>query len=617
MTEVLTLPLMLALMLILPATGAILLAMLGKRMGEPLSGYIGTTLSAGTFAASVGAMVAWISGGSSRGFENMPWVLTFGWLPIHQVAGQRTLGFLDAGIYVDSLGIIMCAMVTFITSAVHLYSLGYMRGDSRYWRFFALLSFFSFSMLMLILSVSLIQMLVFWELVGVCSYLLIGFWYEDKNNTKAALKAFLVNRVGDVAFIVAIVLLVINLGTTTFPDLWLKLATETSPLSPALMTTIGVLLFMGAAAKSAQFPLHVWLPDAMAAPTPVSALIHAATMVAAGVFMLARVFPILTPDTKLFIAIIGSITILMGALCAITQRDIKKVLAFSTMSQLGYMVLALGLGSWTGAMFHLLTHAFFKALLFLCAGSVINAMHHETDIAKFGGLWRRLPVTAIAFFVGVLAISGAPFMSGFYSKDMILAHASAYTTLAVGRSAMFQWFWWLPVVVAYVTPIYMMRVWMLTFVGRPRDRELHDAAGESGILSFPLVVLSGMSLVAGYTWFPVQSMVVGAMEETRNYFTKSNQPLVFKGFDSTWPTLGGVQKVDPDVEEVVDVVVTPAQKMVEAGYVRTHHSTAWAWLIGLVIGGCGVGTWICTHRPNRETTRYPLCRSMAGKSHVL
>src|SRR5690606_20468941 len=282
-----------------------------------------------------------------------------------------------------------------------------------------------------------------------CSYLLIGFWYEKKSASNAAIKAFVVNRVGDFGFLIGFGILFYHLGNVTLPNMWVLLGNAgtgqaiTLPggvvFSAGLLTIMGIGLFFGAIGKSAQFPLHVWLPDAMEGPTPMSALIHAATMVAAGVYLVGRIFPVLTPDAKLFIAIIGATTLTMAALIAIAQTDIKKVLAYSTLSQLGYMILAMGIGSWVGGLFHLITHAFFKALLFLGSGSVIHAAHHEQELPQYGGLIRKIPVTAITFLVGVLAIAGTPLLSAYFSKDLILAHAAASALLADhgGRSPMY------------------------------------------------------------------------------------------------------------------------------------------------------------------------------------
>lgn len=588
----LTLPILIILLLAIPLATSILLLVFGRRFGEPLAGYVGTAASMLTFGVTIAMLVTWIYQSANWGFELGPYIDFVPWLPIGQYDGQRHSGFLDLVVYVDSLAIAMTTMVALVSAVVHLFSLGYMKDDPRYPQFFCYLSLFSFCMMGLLISGSLLQLLIFFELVGLCSYLLIGFWREKRAASAAAIKAFVTNRVGDVGFIVGFSILVAYFGTTTLPDLWLMLGhVSTDDSLYGLLTIVGVLLAFGAFGKSAQFPLHTWLPDAMAGPTPVSALIHAATMVAAGVFLLARIYPILTQDALLFILIIGATTILLGSLCALAQRDLKKALAFSTIAQLGYMVLAIGVGSWTGAMFHLLTHAFFKALLFLGAGNVIHTMHHDGQLDHYGGLWRRMPVTAVTFAIGILAMSGAPFLSGFYSKEMIIAHAAAYTNLASesNRAVLLQLAFWVPAIAAFLTPLYMTRLWMLTFAGRPRKRQLYRHAGEAGVMSFPLVLLSGMAIVAGYTWFPIQSLIDGTLRETRGYFdnmaaldASRRDPL-----HAAWPTLSMptesvVENGEP--AEPRDVVRSPLEARVQRGYDTAHAVTGWAWLIGIVSG---------------------------------
>src|SRR5204863_5357542 len=420
-------------------------------MGNPLAGWVGTTMIALSFVCSMGAMMSWYNrgtyNGAEWGFEKAPINMPMKWIPVGEGVNQTHPGFLDIGIYVDSLTIAMFAMITLVATLVHIFSIGYMHEDKRFPRFFTYLGLFCFSMLGLVLGGTALQLFIFWELVGLCSYLLIGFWYEKKTASNAAIKAFVTNRVGDFGFLIGFGILFYHLGNVTLPKMWQILGAAGTGqaialpgginFSAGLLTVMGIGLFFGAVGKSAQFPLHVWLPDAMEGPTPVSALIHAATMVAAGVYLVARLFPILTPDAKLFIAIIGATTLTMAALIAVAQTDIKKVLAYSTLSQLGYMILALGLGSWVGGLFHLITHAFFKALLFLGSGSVIHAAHHEQELPQYGGLWKKIPVTAATFGIAVFAIAGTPYFAGFYSKDMILQHAASFGHLSQeqGRNA--------------------------------------------------------------------------------------------------------------------------------------------------------------------------------------
>jgi NADH-quinone oxidoreductase subunit L len=391
----------------------------------------------------------------------------------------------DFGLKLDALSLMMLLIVTGVGSAIHIYSYGYMRDDPGWSRFFACMSLFTFSMLGIVLSDNFLQMFIFWELVGVSSYLLIGFWFEKASAADAAKKAFITNRLGDFGFMLGILIIFATFGSLHFSTLELDNAVATLG---GMATFAGLLIFCGAVGKSAQFPLHVWLPDAMEGPTPVSALIHAATMVAAGVYMLCRVFFIFTPDALTVIAWIGGFTALLAALVAVQQNDIKRILAYSTLSQLGYMVMAVGLGGPTPAMFHLTTHAFFKALLFLGAGSVIHAMHHEQDIWKMGALWKRMPVTFWTFLVGTLALCGVPPFSGFYSKDAILAqalHARNYPLFAIAA------------LVAVLTTFYMFRLLFVAFLGEPKAHKAEHAHESPGVMIWPLRILAIASIVGG------------------------------------------------------------------------------------------------------------------------
>ncbi len=395
----------------------------------------------------------------------------------------------DFGIRLDPLSLLMLLVVTGVGSAIHIYSWGYMHEDRCVSRYFASLSLFTFSMLGIVLSNNLLQMFIFWELVGVSSYLLIGFWYERASSADAAKKAFITNRLGDFGFLVGIILVWSLLGGLNFSLLQDELAKNPVALG-GLATVAGLLIFCGAMGKSAQFPLHVWLPDAMEGPTPVSALIHAATMVAAGVYMLCRVFFLLELPGSFaldVIAWIGGGTALLVALIAVQQNDIKRILAYSTLSQLGYMVMAVGLHGPTPAMFHLTTHAFFKALLFLGAGSVIVALHHEQDIWKMGGLKNKMPVTFWTFLIGTLALCGVPPLSGFYSKDAILAQAYDHNI------ALFV----IAVLVAVLTTFYMFRLFFVAFLGNARSESSEHAHETPKVMTVPLQVLAVLSVVGG------------------------------------------------------------------------------------------------------------------------
>ena len=412
---------------------------------------------------------------------------------------------IEIGFLIDPLSKLMLLIVTGVGLLIHIFSLGYMHDDPGVSRFFAKLSLFIFSMIGIVVATNFLMMFIFWELVGVSSYLLIGFWYEKTTASDAARKAFLSNRVGDFGFMLGIILFWSITGTVEF----LHPANGFTPAgltgtpsgdvltalhSPGVpLTALVLLLFCGCVGKSAMIPLHVWLPDAMEGPTPVSALIHAATMVAAGVYMLSRIFFVLelSPSALDVIAWVGGITALFAALIATQQDDIKRVLAYSTLSQLGYMVMAVGCGGWPAAMFHLATHAFFKALLFLGAGSIIHAMHHEQDMWKMGGLRKKMPVTFWTFAIGTCALSGIPFFSGFFSKEAILAVALN------SHPALF----WIAAATAGLTAFYMLRLFLTVFFGPAKSEAAGHAHESPAVMTVPLLILSAFALFAGYSAF--------------------------------------------------------------------------------------------------------------------
>src|SRR5688572_3133345 len=389
---------------------------------------------------------------------------------------------IDIGFQIDQLSLIMLLVVTGVGGLIHIYSYGYMHDDSGFSRFFACLSLFTFSMLGIVLANNFVMMFIFWELVGVSSYLLIGFWYERPSAADAAKKAFITNRLGDFGFLLGIIMVWALLGTVRFDELQARLGAAPGALG-AWATAAGLLIFCGAVGKSAQFPLHVWLPDAKEGPTPVSALIHAATMVAAGVYMLCRVAFLFSVTALDVIAWVGGFTALLAAVIAVQQNDIKRILAYSTLSQLGYMVLAVAVSP-AAAMFHLVTHAFFKALLFLGAGSVIYALHHEQNIWKMGGLKKTMPITYWTFFIGTLALCGVPPFSGFFSKDEILAAAAHHSV------ALFI----VTVLVAVLTTFYMFRLFFVAFGGTARSGHAHESPK---VMTWPLILLAIPSLLAG------------------------------------------------------------------------------------------------------------------------
>ncbi len=421
-------------------------------------------------------------------------IFRFTWIDFGNIPGIGKTQIV-LGVKIDNIATIMLFVVNLISSLVHIYSLEYMKGDSRFNRYYAYLGIFTFSMIGIVIADNLLMMYIFWELVGLSSYLLIGFWYEKKSASDAGKKAFLTNRVGDIGMLIGILILYTNYHTFTFDQIFHEISLGHIPFgSSGWLTATGILVFLGAVGKSAQFPLHVWLPDAMEGPTPVSALIHSATMVAAGVYLSLRIFPILTADAMLFIAVIGGFTSFLAASIALTQNDIKRVLAYSTVSQLGYMVMSVGVGAYTFAFFHLVTHAFFKSNLFLGSGSVIHAMHHEQDIRNMGGLRKKMPVTYTTFVISSLALSGIPLFSGFLSKDGILAGSLAFAHLT-GH-------WLLPTfgfLVAMMTAFYMFRLIIIAFHGKPRNQEKYDHAHETPlVMTIPLIVLATLSL---FFWF--------------------------------------------------------------------------------------------------------------------
>lgn len=502
----------------LPAIGFAIVILLGARVAnEKVWSWFTVGMVGGSLVCSVIAYVNFMAGSGE------PVSIAWNWLQIG-VNADGSGRYLQIGPYVDKMTVLLFAMVTIISTLVHIYSIGYMEGDPRKTRFMAYMQLFTFSMLGIVLGNSLLQLYIFWELVGISSYLLIGFWYEKRGPQLACKKAFVMNRIGDMGFAVGmgilffkcggdLVLRSAESGPGIFGTIMDRLAID--PLNAGAdnwwLTLAGIGLFMGAMGKSAQFPLQTWLPDAMEGPTPVSSIVHSATMVAAGVYLTARIFPLLTPAAHLFVATIGLITLIMAALIACVQTDIKKVLAYSTLSQLGYMVLALGAGSYTYAMFHLVTHAFFKCCLFQCAGSVIHAAHHEQEMTKYGGLLRKMPITAACFAVCTLAIAGAsiPYtemaLSGYYSKDGIIAATVNYgDALAAHGMDWGKVFYWGPTIIAYVTAFYMTRAFVLTFLGKPRDRHLHDHAHEvNWTMWFPQVVLASFAVFIGWSFFKV------------------------------------------------------------------------------------------------------------------
>jgi NADH-quinone oxidoreductase subunit L len=483
-----------------PLLGAIVAGLFGRYVGRAGAHWVTISGVAASLLASLLVLSDVLSGNTFNG-------------PVYTWAEVAGLRF-EVGFLIDSLSATMMVVVTSVSLAVHVYTIGYMRDDPGYQRFFSYISLFTFAMLMLVMSNNFLQLFFGWEAVGLVSYLLIGFWYTRPTAIVANLKAFLVNRVGDFGFILGIGLLLSATGSLDYaatfaaaPDLAGKTITLLPDQDWPLLAVACICLFIGAMGKSAQFPLHVWLPDSMEGPTPISALIHAATMVTAGIFMVARMSPLfeLSDIALSFVLIIGAITALFMGFLGIVQNDIKRVVAYSTLSQLGYMTVALGASAYSVAFFHLMTHAFFKALLFLAAGSVIIGMHHDQDIRNMGGLWRKMPITWAVSLLGSLALIGAPFFSGFYSKDMIIEAVGA-SNLAAASVA-----YGMLLLGVFVTAFYSFRMFFLVFHGKPRwaagghAHGGHDDHGHHGgaphespwVVTLPLIALAVPSVVLG------------------------------------------------------------------------------------------------------------------------
>jgi NADH-quinone oxidoreductase subunit L len=670
--------------------GEHLYRVLGGDKPSPVAAYLATAAIAGAFALSLAGFILFAQDHGGHGShaaagqqhegaekdkaeaqsEKAPahtrWADFIVWASVNPAAlggsGQATT--LSLGYYIDSLAAVMFLMVTFIATLIHLFSMGYMHEElepvvedhqvhgahghlhrrGRYGRFFMFLSLFCFSMLNLVLADNLFQVFVSWELVGICSYLLVGFYFERQSASNAANKAFITNRVGDAGFVIGLLIVWTFIGTFNFQEIFTRVRSplkdshgEALPragqivraepvagkdgqflVTPAgqggshvvlypvhppehyhpaeteatvntnpawqrkrpdvrpqygtmpywLLVAAGLGIFLGCVGKSAQFPLHVWLPDAMEGPTPVSALIHAATMVAAGVYLVGRCFPLFTTEVLLTIAYTGAITLFVAATIALVMTDIKKVLAFSTVSQLGYMMLALGVGGWVAGLFHLVTHAFFKALLFLGSGSVIYGCHHEQEMTRMGGLYPKMKITALTMLMGVLAISGTFLFSGWYSKDAILAQAIGFVLVPENRQHFLLFL--LPLITAGITTFYMFRLWFMTFTGRPCDEHVYEHAHESPwVMTVPLIILAFFSVVVAWgwpPWDPEQSLLEKQIHH-------SQPPAVVADF-------GGLVGID-----VWDGPLTPfadAEKTAR-GLAHHHHSLAGGLAMGIVI----------------------------------
>jgi NADH-quinone oxidoreductase subunit L len=558
----------------LPLLGAAINLFLGKRLGK-VAGALATAAVAAAFVlslASVRDLVA-ADAGSRLFIRHL-----FEWIHV----GSFSVG---ADLRLDTLSAVMILVVTGVGSLIHLYAVGYMRGDPRFGRFFAYLNLFVFFMLLLVLGENLLMLYIGWEGVGLCSFLLIGFWFEKTENANAAKKAFVTTRIGDTAMLIGLALIVVKFGTLDYTAIF---GTAGNVLTKGAATTIALLLFAGALGKSAQVPLHVWLPDAMAGPTPVSALIHAATMVTAGVYLVLRMHVIfeISGVALTVVAVVGVVTMLFAGTCAFGQDDIKRVLAYSTISQLGFMFLAAGLKAYSIALFMLVAHAFYKALMFLGAGSVMHGMHDHTDMKQMGGLLRRMPVTGVTFIVGALALAGVYPLSGFFAKDEILE---------VANNTGHEWLFVLGAIGALISALYIGRLVFLTFFGRPRSEEAEDAHESSPIMTLPLVLLAigaGAASLLDLTVHGILSTfvepVVGPVPEGTAGLAYASivaisSSLVVIGVLTTWFVYGS-GKID---WLALRVRMQPAQRVLEHGwYVDNYYSAL------LVTPGKAVAAWL-------------------------
>ena len=552
----------------LPLLGAAINGLLGKNFSKPIVNSVGI----GSIALAFLSFAELVREFAQLPAEQIPWVKTyFTWI----TAGQFRVDF---SLQVDQLTIIMLGVVTFVSLLVHIYSTGYMAHEEGYYRFFSYLNLFVFFMLTLVLAANVVLMFVGWEGVGLCSYLLVGFWFLKQSAISAGKKAFITTRIGDFGFTIGILLLFWTFKSVDFGAIFKQLvsAQPDAAISTSVLTTICLLLFVGAVGKSAQLPLYVWLPDAMEGPTPVSALIHAATMVTAGVYMVARMNPLFSraPVAMFVVALIGALTAFYAATIGLVQTDIKKVLAYSTVSQLGYMFLGLGVGAYASGVFHLMTHAFFKGLLFLSAGSVIHAMGGDQEMPHMGGLRSKIPITFWCMFIATFAIAGIPGFAGFFSKDEILEAARSGPNANI-------WLWLLGLIGAGFTSFYMFRLIFLTFFGEPRYDEHKVHVHESPYnMTVPLILLAILSTVGG--WAAAPHLVGGT-----DYFEKFLHPVF-----SMYAPAG--------VEGMPEAVEAP-------GIMLLHALTGWPVLIALA--GLLIAWWFYIKSPQ---TPKKLAESLRG-----
>jgi len=521
---------------LLPALGALTQFLVGRRLSNKAVSAVSVGLPGLSFLWALGCFIQFLA--LPESYHQVFVRSLYTWLPagpFHLADGSLGNLHVNVGFQLDPLSTVMLLVVTGVGFLIHVYSIGYMGHEGGYYRFFGYMNLFMFSMLVLVLANNYLMMFVGWEGVGLCSYLLIGFYFQRKSASDAGKKAFVVNRIGDAGFLLGVMLMAVTFGSLDFQQVTALARSGRFPVGSTVIVAICLLLFVGATGKSAQIPLYTWLPDAMEGPTPVSALIHAATMVTAGVYMVARsnALFILAPTAMALVAGIGVATAIWAASIGLVQNDIKRVLAYSTISQLGYMFLACGVGAFGAGVFHLMTHAFFKALLFLGAGSVIHALSGEQDMRKMGALWSRIPTTAKTMLVATLAISGAPLLSGFFSKDEILwqAFSSPYGSALL---------WFVGFATAGLTAFYMFRLFFLTFAGKsrvPHDVE-HHIHESPKVMTVPLICLAVGALAAGYIGWP---KILGGSNHFEHFLEPVfENPSAMPGFEHAWQSEFGL-----------------------------------------------------------------------------
>jgi NADH:ubiquinone oxidoreductase subunit 5 (subunit L)/multisubunit Na+/H+ antiporter MnhA subunit len=552
--------LLLILAAFLPLVGCILLLFLGRRLGAPLVGYVGTFFAALGFVCSGWGLMRWVAGGNYRGlpYRQAVAAIVMGWSAAPGGSGRGYPGYMDGGIYIDSLTVLMFVTVTLGLLLLHIFATRSMRREPRLPRFFTLTALAGFSVLGLMLSASLLHAVLFLELASVCGSLLVGFRTDRESMTRAAMRMFVVNRVGDVSLFLGLGLFFAFVGKLNWPDLWLLAGDaaqgfsvalpDGSTMPTAVATIAGAALFFGAAARCAQFPMHVWATDAAEGAASSAGLVFTLTQAIGGAFLIARIFPILTPSARLLIAIVGATTLCTASLIALAQSGIKSVLTWLSAAQMGTIVLAIGVRSWSGATFHLVAYCFFQLLLFMTAGAVIRAARGETEMSRLGGLVRKMPATAVISAIAVLSACGTGAvgigLSGYYSRALVLRHAAAFSSLATdaGRSRAYWALFALPVMASAINAFAMTRWWMLIFGGRPRDRRLYNHAREAPTLIWPMAVLAIMTALAG-GWLGVDDILNSSVVEGREAARRvaetsypSRQTAAKAIYSAAWPS---------------------------------------------------------------------------------